>query len=305
MGYDRLLIFPLRIKPSYAEFSGIIATGGILEHAEGFAFQVAIGIICSLYIAQTRRSWLYSFCALVNLIGLIVSQGRAAIYGVGVAVAFLFLPEVFRRSRPVFLGTLAFFLTFPFVIWPQLSAVPGLSGYLRIERGLSGRDEAWRFALSVIREKPWTGHGFMASAELTESEQKSLRTSGFSGAGTTFHNTYITKAVDLGLIATFIYSLLYLWPLARICRPTAHAAEDALLRSMLILVVTTAIFRDYNIGGIRSTAMAGSIFLGLANLRHLAAQCKDKNLGLAPEGSTAGGAATGRKSPIEVGGTAF
>ena len=39
---------------------------------------------------------------------------------------------------------------------------------------------------------------------------------------------------------------------------------------MLILVITTALFRDYNIGGIRSTAMAGSIFLGLANLWNFA-----------------------------------
>ena len=135
------------------------------------------------------------------------------------------LPQIFRRSRPVFLGTLVFALTFPFFIWPQLAAIPGLSGYLRIERGLSGRDEAWRFALSVIKDKPWTGHGFMASAELTEAEQKSLRSSGFSGAGTTFHNTFITKAVDLGLIATFVYSLLYLVPSAHLPAYTVSAGR--------------------------------------------------------------------------------
>ena len=53
---------------------------------------------------------------------------------------------------------------------------------------------------SAIRQKPQTGYGFMASAVLTANEQKMLRKSGFSGAGTTFHNTYISKAVGLGCV---------------------------------------------------------------------------------------------------------
>src|SRR5690606_28390012 len=56
-GYDRLLVVPLRIKPSYAEFSGIIATAGVLEHPEGFAYQMAIGLLCALYIARSERSY--------------------------------------------------------------------------------------------------------------------------------------------------------------------------------------------------------------------------------------------------------
>ena len=187
---------------------------------------------------------------------------------------FSLLPELFRRSRPFFIGTLAIVLLFPFLILPQLALIPGIGGYLRVERGLSGREEAWSFALSAIGDKPWTGHGFMASTQLTEDEQKTLRKSGFSGAGTTFHNTFISKAVDLGLVVTGLYSLLYLLPLFRICTPSTITHEHDFLRSMLLLIVTAAIFRDYNIGGIRSTAMLSSIFLGLGNLWNVILQCR-------------------------------
>jgi O-antigen ligase len=268
-GMESLAGFPLRNKPYYAEFSGVTASGGIFEHVEGHAFQMGIGLLCSLYVLRELGGHVYLGCFALSALGLVISQGRAALFGIAVALMYCVLPELFRRSRPMFLGTLALTLAFPFLIWPQLAKVPGVSAYLRIERGLSGRDEAWQYAWWVIQQKPWTGHGFLASSELTEAEQKTLRRSGFSGGGTTFHNTFITKAVDLGLIVTAIYALLYLVPLIRGCTPSAHPRDDTLIRSMVLLTITTALYRDYNIGGVRSTAMAGAMFLGLANLRHV------------------------------------
>jgi len=266
IGYQSLGGILLRVKPSYAEFSGIIASAGLFEHAEGHALQMGMGMLCSIYLLQYSGGVLYLICLMMTTAGLIISQGRAAIYGMGIVVAFRLLPAVFHRSRLAFFSTLFILLTFPFVILPQLGKLPGLSGYLRIERGLSGREEAWEFAFYAIRQKPQTGHGFMASAVLTENEQKTLRKSGFSGAGTTFHNTFISKAVDLGLIAAALYSFLYIVPLSRLCAGSTQPGELALLRDMLLLVVTTSIFRDYNIGGVRSTVLIGAIFLGLASL---------------------------------------
>lgn len=106
----------------------------------------------------------------------------------------------------------------------------------------------------------------MASTDLTEAQAKWLRSVGFSGGGSTFHNTFISKAVDLGLIAAFFYSLLYFVPLLRTCRIWSPRHEQELMRSMILLTLATALFRDYNIGGIRSTAMLGAIFLGLTNV---------------------------------------
>ncbi|MCA9217799.1 MAG: O-antigen ligase family protein [Planctomycetales bacterium] len=266
VGFSSLAGIPLRVKPSYAEFSGIIASAGIFEHAEGHALQMGIGMLCAIYLLQYSGRVVYLICLVMTTAGLVVSQGRAAIYGIGVAVVFHVLPNLFHRSRILFFGTLIVLLTFPYFILPQLGNLPGVSGYLRLERGLSGREEAWDFALYAARQKPWTGHGFMASTALTEIEQKTLRKSGFSGAGTTFHNTFITKAVDLGFIATFLYTLLYLVPLSRLCGQSKRLLEVDLLRNMLLLVLTASIYRDYNIGGVRSTAMISSIFIGLACL---------------------------------------
>jgi hypothetical protein len=35
---------------------------------------------------------------------------------------------------------------------------------------------------------------------------------------------------------------------------------------VLLVVITASLFRHYNIGGVRSTALLTSIFIGLANL---------------------------------------
>ncbi len=266
VGIDALGPVRFSNKPSYSEFSGIIASGGIFEHAEGHALQMAVGLCCCLYAVRKWRRLSYAACLLLTTMGLVVSQGRGAIFGVLIALAILALPELFRRSRPVFLGTVLCLWMFPFFIWPQLASIPGVADYLRLERGLSGRDVAWQFAFSIIEERPVTGQGFLASGELTEQHKKLLRKSGYSGAGTTFHNTFITKAVELGVVATFFYMLLYLLPLIRICQPTDFVEEQHLVRSILLVTTTASLFRDYNIGGVRSTAILVSIFLGLANL---------------------------------------
>ncbi len=271
MGVDSILGIPLSNKYAYSNFSGIIASGGVFEHAEGHALQMAVGLFCCIYAMRKSGHVLYLVCLLMVFAGLIVSQGRGAIFGVGIAAAYCLLPELFRRSRPIFLGSLAFFLVFPFLIWPQLANVPGVANYLRMERGLSGRDVAWRYAFSLVEEKPWTGHGFGTSGELSEQGRKLLRKSGYSGAGTTFHNTFITKAVELGMIATLVYALLYVVPLIRICQWTDYVHEQQLVRSIVVLTLTASLFRDYNIGGVRSTAMLVAVFLGLANLWPLAA----------------------------------
>ena len=267
IGLSSFFGLPLRLKHSYANFSGIIASAGLFEHAEGHAFQMAIGMVCSWYaIRRGGRIGIYTVCLVMTTLGLVISQGRASIFGIGIVVLLGLLPPLFRHSRILLFSTLAVTLCFPFLILPQLKQIPVLGSYLRIERGLSGREEAWRFALTAITEKPWTGHGFMASTQFTEEEHQTLRRSGFSGAGTTFHNTYITKSVDLGLIVTGIYTLLYLIPLSRICAPTTYEHDQTLIRNMLILALTASIFRDYNVGGIRSTTMLGTLFFGMANL---------------------------------------
>lgn len=270
VGIDSLAGFPLSNKHAYSNFSGIIASGGIFEHAEGHALQMAIGLFCCLYAWRLTRHPLYGICTVMVLAGLIVSQGRGAIFGVAIAGSFYFLPKVFHRSRLLFLTGIAFCLLFPFLVWPQLAKIPGVSDYLRLERGLSGRDAAWLYAISLIEEEPWIGYGFGSSGDLSEDARKELRKSGYSGAGTTFHNTFITKAVEMGLPVTVLYTLMYLVPLIRICKPNGDPFQQQLVRSILVVALTASIFRDYNIGGIRSTSILVAVFLGLANLWPLA-----------------------------------
>ena len=272
VGIDSILGIPLSNKYSYSSFSGIIASGGIFEHGEGHALQMAVGLFCCVYAFRKTGTFFYGVCTFMVLLGLLVSQGRGAIFGVLIAAAFYVLPDLFNRSRLAFLSSLAFCLLFPFLIWPQLAKVPGVADYLRMERGLSGRDVAWQYAISLIEEKPWWGHGFGTSGDLSEDAWRELRRSGYSGAGTTFHNTFITKAVELGMLTTIVYALMYIVPLIRICKPTDDVLRQQLIRSIIVLTLTASIFRDYNVGGVRSTSMLVSVFLGLASLWPLAAK---------------------------------
>lgn len=267
LGIDSILGIPLSNKYAYSSFSGIIASGGIFEHGEGHALQMAVSVFCCFYaMRKSGNILLYGSCLMMVLAGLVISQGRGPLFGMVIAGAFCLLPELFRRSAPLFVGILAVCLLLPFLIWPQLSRIPGVSDYLRMERGLSGRDVAWQYAGSLVEEKPWTGHGFGTSGDLSAQGRKLLRRSGYSGAGTTFHNTFITKAVELGIPAAIVYTLLYLVPLVRICRPTSCVLEQQLVRNIIIMSLTASLFRDYNIGGVRSTAVMVAVFLGLANL---------------------------------------
>jgi hypothetical protein len=74
------------------------------------------------------------------------------------------------------------------------------------------------------------------------------------------------------MVVAFIYALLYVVPLIRICKPTNYVREQQLVRSIIVLTLTASLFRDYNIGGVRSTAMMVGVFWGLANLWPLAAE---------------------------------
>lgn len=266
IGIDAIMGVPLSNKYSYSSYSGMIASGGIFEHAEGHALQMGIGFLCSYYWWRRLGGFTYASCTAMTAGGLIVSQGRGALFGVMIAAAFYLLPALFRRSRTIFLTSVTTCLVFPFLIWPLLSGIPGVSGYLRMERGLSGRDVAWLYAINLVEEKPWVGHGFGTSGELSEEAHKHLRKSGYSGAGTTFHNTFITKSVELGVLVTLVYATLYLVPLIQLCKSTDDELTQHLIRAVVLLTLTASIFRDYNIGGVRSTSMLAAVFLGLANL---------------------------------------
>ena len=239
----------------------------MFEHAEGHALQMAVGLFCCLY--ALRRQWRLTdgICFLLTLTGLVVSQGRGAIFGVMIAVAFMWLPELFRSSRLVFVGTLVFFWMFPFVIWPQMAQVPGVASYLRLERGLSGRDVAWEFAMQLVQERPIRGHGFLSSGELTEIAQEGPAPEWLQRRWHDVSQHVYYQGSGTGRDRGRGLRAAVHCPCAQNMYPHAlPSASKQLVRSILLVTLTASLFRDYNIGGVRSTSMMVGVFLGLANL---------------------------------------
>ncbi len=80
LGIDSIGGIPLSNKYAYSSFSGIIASGGIFEHAEGLALQMAVGVFCCFYALRKSGNWFYGLCLVMVSAGLVVSQGRGAFW---------------------------------------------------------------------------------------------------------------------------------------------------------------------------------------------------------------------------------
>lgn len=264
-GLDNLGPIPLFVKSGYANFLGIRASAGIFEQLTTFGLLLIFAIFSSLYLSKRRRNVLYLFVAGIFVLMLVALQSRATVLAFGVSVVTLLtFRRITRRSAytlPAFAGLLA---TAPFLmISVMATASPFLNQYLRLSTGLSGRDAGWVLAGSLIAEKPLFGHGLGSSSALTSQFADVLSEGGFYAAGASFHNSFLTKAVDMGLIVASLYILVYVVPLVMLIRSSTPIAMKRYLVGCLVAIPIVAFFVDINVGGARLAVFASAFYLGI------------------------------------------
>jgi len=244
---------------------GIHATGGILDHPIRLGTQSVLGLAASLYLLRRRGSALNFALLTLNAVGIFISVSRAAWLAAMVGLLYAFFARTRNKGRisayllaPLAVGLLLLFA------YGLASRWPFLGNALRLEYGLSNRELTWPFAASMIRLRPLVGYGFLSSEAVKKAYGGGVLPK--TALDASFENNFIDTAVQSGVIVSVLYALAFLVPIHR----AFHSRLEPNLRRLLvhasIAVMISALFTNYNIGGLRSTSLAAAVFLGLSNL---------------------------------------
>jgi O-antigen ligase len=265
VGYDHLFGIPLRVKESYAQFSGFAASGGVFQHPAAAGITLATALVAAAHLRRRQRTiWMLPAMWVLGA-ALIVTQARGAFLGLVLALVVGRLDS--RRlpnwAFPVLIAAGVLVATFGYRI---LEVVPPLADFLRIERGTSGRTFVWELAVDRLTDSPWLGFGGGSAQQFTADNIEVLRAGSFRAAGASLHNAYLTSAFEYGVPLGLLYAWLMLSPLAAVTDVVTRRPDDVLartLRAMAVVVCVAAAFTDVNIGGVRATSLLGALVLGL------------------------------------------
>jgi exopolysaccharide production protein ExoQ len=141
---------------------------------------------------------------------------------------------------------------------------------------LTGRTDLWATGLSYIAERPLQGLGYRSFWVIgfAPAEELWAMFDVPSGAGFNFHNTYISNAVEIGLIGlglqiAIMYGGALLMGIYTLARPTAPNALLLALQTLMILrsFIEVEVFFEFSIRSIMGVATLIYALAGLAALR--------------------------------------
>ena len=145
---------------------------------------------------------------------------------------------------------------------------------------LTGRTDLWATGMSYIAERPLQGLGYRSFWVLgfAPAEELWAMFDVPSGAGFNFHNTYISNAVEIGLIGlalqiAIMYGGALLMAAYTVARPNAPNALLLALQALMILrsFIEVEVFFEFSIRSIMGVATLIYAAAGLIALRRQAA----------------------------------
>ncbi len=148
---------------------------------------------------------------------------------------------------------------------------------------LTGRTDLWATGLSYIAERPLQGLGYRSFwvSGFAPAEELWAMFDVPSGAGFNFHNTYISNAVEIGLIGlglqiAIMYGGAIMMTAFAIARPSAPNALLLALQTLMILrsFIEVEVFFEFSIRSIMGIATFIYAAAGLVALRRQAAATK-------------------------------
>ena len=263
---------PISLKTGYS-FLGFYASGGILSHPLTAGTQIVLGIGLCIYLFKVKHNVLYMILIVFMLFVLMITQARGAVFALSVGVLYFLLPNKVSKSNIMILVfiPISIILVFIFVI-PFVKNIDILNQFFRLDGNIfSYREILWAFGLDLIIKSPLVGYGFLHSSnELAHSGL--LDAIPTLSAGAPFHSTFVDNAVDSGLLSTFIYLMLFITPIVRARMYWPGKNQAKLIVAIFYGILISAIFINYNIGGVRSISITIALLLGLANWSILAKQ---------------------------------
>ncbi|MHA6692679.1 O-antigen ligase family protein [Devosia sp. A449] len=151
---------------------------------------------------------------------------------------------------------------------------------------LTGRTDLWATGLSYIAERPFLGLGYRSFWVLgfAPAEELWAMFDVLSGAGFNFHNTYISNAVEIGLIGlglqiAIMYGGAILMAAYTFARPSAPNALLLALQALMILrsFIEVEVFFEFSIRSILGIATLIYAAAGLIALRQQSAAMSRRN----------------------------
>lgn len=176
-------------------FSGVF----ISPNAVGAYAAVLTPIVLWSFLCTERR--LSLFLLVLMGIALILSQSRAGIVSTLIGAGYFFMLYQ-RRYR----STVLLWLIFSFgalFLYAELFGASIIEQYFRFETlsSGSGRLEAWKEVLRLIRVRPWWGYGFGTEDQLFKLFDVVFQ----EHSGAYAHNSYIGLVSQLGLVGAAIF----------------------------------------------------------------------------------------------------
>ncbi|MBI4373119.1 MAG: O-antigen ligase family protein [Candidatus Omnitrophica bacterium] len=200
-------------------FSGVFVN----PNAVGAYAAILVPIALWSYLCSRRR--LALFLLLLTGIALVLSQSRAGMVSTLLGSGYFFMFYQRRYRKTVMLGLL--FLIGCLFLYSELFGSSLIEQYFRFETIStgSGRLEAWKEVMRLIRVRPWFGYGFGTEDQLFQRFDIVFQ----EHSGAYAHNSYIGLVSQLGLVgACIFYVPLFLFFFLRTFQLNGMASGEGL-----------------------------------------------------------------------------
>lgn len=264
---------------------------GIFGSKNAFAAHVAVFALTAMAVTADKGS--HPLLRLSALGGLAISgpllvlaQSAGAILMVMPCLAIMIFTMLTARLSPMQKLFLAAFLAIVVAALALVLMVAGDTLLAEVLEGsgkdatLTGRTDLWATGLSFIAERPLQGLGYRAFWVVGFAPAEELWAMFMvpSGAGFNFHNTYISNAVEIGLIGLLLQMMIIygggaLIAAYAILRPNPANALLLGMQALMILrsFIEVEVFFEFSIRSILGIATFIYAAAGLLALRRQAA----------------------------------
>ena len=260
---------------------------GIFGSKNAFAAHIAVFALIALAVAADGKSpWLLRALGAAGALAsgplLILAQSAGATMMVAPCVAIIILSLLSARLNGMqklfmfaMLAIIAAALTLLVVTMGDTLLAEILEGSGK-DATLTGRTDLWATGLSYIAERPLQGLGYRSFWVIgfAPAEELWAMFDVPSGAGFNFHNTYISNAVEIGLVGlglqiAIMYGGALLMAIYTFARPSAPSALLLALQTLMILrsFIEVEVFFEFAIRSMLGVATLIYALAGLGSLR--------------------------------------
>lgn len=288
---------------------------GVFGSKNAFAAHIAVFALIAIAVAVDGKShWLLRLAGMTGAVAsaplLVLAQSAGASLMVApcaAIVVFSILSARLTGVQKLFMFAMLVILAAALVVVVVTTGDALLAGILEgsgKDATLTGRTDLWATGLSYIAERPLQGLGYRAFWVLgfAPAEELWAMFDVPSGAGFNFHNTYISNAVEIGLIGlglqiAIMYGGAILMAIYTFSRPNAPNALLLSLQTLMILrsFIEVEVFFEFSIRSILGVATLIYAAAGLIALRRQAAAMPRRPR---PEGILSHVAAPARPRPL-------